>query len=243
MQLKYLFYISCFLLCTACYSREHKPVEEPKEILLEEVPVDTRNYVQLKADIRTKRDVYNKAYQKATKSQRDSLVVDARKYLEQEAHAFFRAWYGTPWTFEGHTQTPQQGTIACGYFVTTTLRDMGFDIPRIYWAQQDALYVVKKLSTEVNRFYQVPMEAIVGHIQEKGEGLYIVGLDCHVGYIYYHKGEKNFVHSNYYRRDIGVMSEPLIGHNPLNDSKLRVIGKIFGDEMVKNWIMNKKYEK
>ncbi len=31
-------------------------------------------------------------------------------------------WYGTPWDFNGHTNIPNQGEIACGYFVSTTLR-------------------------------------------------------------------------------------------------------------------------
>ncbi|NDV69378.1 hypothetical protein [Dysgonomonas sp. 25] len=242
---KNLLYLFCLILCTACYAREQKPVEteEEKEIVLEESFIDTRSYKQLKTDIRTKRLEYQKAYNKGNKAAKDSIVADAQQFLANEAHLFFREWYGTPWTFEGHTQTPREGSIACGYFVTTTLRDMGFDIPRIYWAQQDALYVVKKLSSDVNRFYQVPMDDIVKHIDEKGEGLYIVGLDNHVGYIYFRNGEKNFVHSNYYRRNIGVMSEPLVGENPLNNSQLRVIGKILDKEMTKNWIQNKKYEK
>jgi hypothetical protein len=85
------------------------------------------------------------------------------------------------------------------------------------------------------------MADVVSYIRTKGEGLYIVGLDCHVGYIYYRNGKMSFVHANYYRPKIGVMSELLIGYNPLNDSKYRVIGKIFDKEMVRNWILNTPY--
>lgn len=229
-------------LFISCYSKGKKAIEE-KEIILEEYPVYTKPYDELKAETLDKRTEYRKVYNSVAKNKQDSVITDAQMYLQEKADEFFRAWYDTPWTFEGHTQVPKQGTIACGYFITTTLRDMGFNVPRIYWAQQGAEYVVKKLSPDVRRFYDVPMQEIVEYIEEKGEGLYIVGLDCHVGYIYYHNGKKNFVHPNYYRKSIGVMSEPLIGHNPLNDSKLRVIGKIFDKEMTKNWILNNKYVK
>ncbi len=56
------------------------------------------------------------------------------------------------------------------------------------------------------------------------------------------KGEEiKFVHSNYYQRDIGVMSEELDSDNPLKDSNYRVIGKIIDDAMIENWILNLKY--
>ncbi|WMJ72126.1 hypothetical protein RCC89_02925 [Cytophagaceae bacterium ABcell3] len=37
-------------------------------------------------------------------------------------------WYGTKWDFEGHTDVPGKGEIACGYFVSTTLNlDYGLE--------------------------------------------------------------------------------------------------------------------
>ena len=76
------------------------------------------------------------------------------------------------------------------------------------------------------------MKDVVDYIESNGEGLYIVGLDRHIGYIYYIGGKMTFVHANYYRPKIGVMSEPFIGRNPLNDSKYRVVGKILDQELV-----------
>src|SRR5687768_13237846 len=45
-------------------------------------------------------------------------------------------WLTTPWSFEGHTSIPRQGKIACGYFVSTTLLHMGFNVNRYKFAQQ-----------------------------------------------------------------------------------------------------------
>ena len=45
-------------------------------------------------------------------------------------NAIIPHWYGTPWDFNGHTSIPNQGEIACGYFVSTTLRDIGLKLNR-----------------------------------------------------------------------------------------------------------------
>jgi len=200
-------------------------------------------YAELKKETLAKRDYFRQEYDLAGKNQQkqDSIINEAYQFLLNASNDFFKAWYNTPWTFHGHSKNPKEGSIACGYFITTTLQDMGFSIPRIKWAQQASEYLIKKVSNDIKRFHQKPMADVVSYIRTKGEGLYIVGLDCHVGYIYYRNGKMSFVHANYYRPKIGVMSEPLIGYNPLNDSKYRVIGKIFDKEMVRNWILNTPY--
>ncbi|NDV58008.1 hypothetical protein [Bacteroides sp. 519] len=202
--------------------------------------INAQSYTGLKNEVLEKRMSFQQQYNEI--ENKDSIVIEARNYLLNVSDSFFRSWYNTPWTFHGHSQTPGQGSIACGYFVTTTLRDMGFDIPRIKWAQQASEYLIKKLTTDIKRFHNKPMNDIVGYINQQGEGLYIVGLDCHVGYIYYWKGKMTFVHANYYKPETGVMAEPLIGRNPLNDSKYRVIGRILDNDMVRNWILNVSYK-
>lgn len=230
--------IACCLLTCSSKSQGKLPQNSGEQGL----PSTKMSYDELKKEASERREAFRKAYNSAaTKAERDSILSDAQNYLLDTADKFFSAWYGTPWTFHGHSQTPKQGSIACGYFITTTLRDMGFPIPRIKWAQQTSEYVIKKLSNDIMRFRQKPMSEVVAYIESKGEGLYIAGLDCHVGYIYYKDGKMSFVHANYYRPKIGVMSEPLVGRNPLNDSKYRVIGKIFDKEMTLHWIMNTAY--
>lgn len=229
------FLLSC---STRSQDKEHGNTStEITEVLSKEKP-----YVELKKEALEKREAFRIAYNSSkSKQEKDSIQDEAHTYLLNVSDEFFSAWYGSPWTFHGHSQNPKQGSIACGYFVTTTLRDMGFNIPRIKWAQQASEYVIKKLSQDISRFYNKPMTDIISYIESKGEGLYIVGLDCHVGYIYYRNEKMSFVHANYYRPKIGVMSEPLIGRNPLNDSKYRVVGKIFDREMILNWIQNTSY--
>ncbi|WP_051697631.1 hypothetical protein [Prevotella sp. 10(H)] len=241
MSLQNFILLAVFFLFS-CSSKSNEQKES--EIVNEVTEIENlKPYAELKKETIEKREAFRKAYEanKNNKEKQDSILLEAQKYLLTISDDFFRSWYNTPWTFHGHSQTPKEGSIACGYFVTTTLRDMGFNIPRIKWAQQASEYLIKKVSTDIKRFQQKPMKDIVSYIESKGEGLYIVGLDSHVGYIYYLNGKMSFVHANYYKPKIGVMSEPLTGRNPLNDSKYRVIGKIFDKEMVKNWILNVAY--
>lgn len=201
------------------------------------------NYDTVKNNTANKRTSFEKRYleNKRNPIKQKEIVKEASNLLLEDINNYFEVWYGTQWDFNGHTQTPKDGKIACGYFITTTLRDMGFKIPRIKWAQLASESMIKNMTTDIKRFHNAPMKDVVDYIQSKGEGLYIVGLDCHVGYIYYYKKKMTFVHSNYYKPLIGVMSEPLIGKNPLNDSKYRVIGKILDKNMVIKWIKNESY--
>lgn len=237
-----ILFFTLFLLpafsCTSKTQEKAVVVEVEKEET--EILID---YSELKQEAKDKKAYFLSEYKASGKNQyrQDSVLQEAQKYLFEASDKFFKAWYNTPWTFHGHSQTPKEGSIACGYFVTTTLQDMGFNIPRVKWAQQASEYMIKKVTSDIKRFYNKPMKDIVDYIETKGEGLYIVGLDRHIGYIYYINGKMSFVHANYYRPKIGVMSEPLIGRNPLNDSKYRVIGKILDKEMVRNWIQDIRY--
>ncbi len=149
----------------------------------------------------------------------------------------FPYWYGTPWDFNGTTRVPKQGSIACGFFVTNILTDVGFNIPRIGWAQSASEVFIKKLApNSIKRFSNRPISEVENYLLRTGDGLYLVGLDQHVGFIVVKDDEIEFVHSNYYQADIGVMSEEIDSANPLNDSNYRVIGKLLSNDMIINWI-------
>jgi hypothetical protein len=96
-------------------------------------------------------------------------------------------WLGTPWSFEGHTSVPRSGEIACGYFVSTTLKDMGFNLDRYKFAQQLPIHEAKTLALgkpllEINSNSTVERIAILRDTLK--EGIYFLGFDQnHVGYI------------------------------------------------------------
>jgi hypothetical protein len=200
------------------------------------------DYEALKAGIGERRRYFSERYGAASETDKAAVLSEAGKYLIGViCDTIFPYWYDTPWSFHGATRTPKQGTIACGYFVTTVLADAGFQIPRVKWAQVPSETVIVRIAAGIKRFRNRPMSEVIAHVNRNGDGLYIVGLDCHVGYIYKSGGTLRFVHSSYYVPETGVMSEPLEGWNPLNDSRYRVIGKLLGDEMVKRWVTGAAY--
>ncbi len=119
-------------------------------------------------------------------------------------------WLGTPWSFEGHTSIPGSGEIACGYFVSTTLKDVGFNLDRYKFAQQLPIHEVKSLALgnpilEINNNSTDERIALLRDTLK--EGIYFIGFDqSHVGYIQKKNDELFVIHSNYIRSE-GVVIE------------------------------------
>ncbi|HLN94128.1 MAG TPA: hypothetical protein VK183_00735 [Flavobacterium sp.] len=132
-------------------------------------------------------------------------------------------WKGTPWDFYGMTRQPQQGQIACGYFVTNTLADLGFRIERIRLAQVASGEMIRELCTNIktfNRFDQ--LETFLK--SQPDRSVFIIGLDFHTGYIV-KDGESYFLHSNYLGRE-GVIKEPMRTSRALVHNKFFMIGSL-----------------
>ncbi len=203
------------------------------------------SYTQALNKIEQKRIDLYKQYLSAGNHSRDSLRTIAKKYVfEKLVKDIFPAWYGTQWDFNGITRTPKKGKIACGYFVTTTLKQVGFNIPRYKWAQLSAENIIKQFTNnkKIKRMSNAPVKEVETYIKNSGNGLYVVGLDCHVGFICNIDDSISFVHSSYYEPEIGVMSQALDTSNPLRDSNYRVIGKLLDDTMIESWILGKKFQ-
>lgn len=200
-------------------------------------------YPELIARVGNERKAIKKLYDGADDARRDSLIVASREYLlEVITTDFFDHWYGTEWDFNGTTRKPREGKIACGYFITTVLQDAGFDIPRVYWAQQASEYYIGRMTTDIKRFSNKPVETVIAYFNGREDGLYVVGLDNHVGFVYKRNGSLRFVHADYYDPGNGVQAERLDSDNPLADSAYRVAGRMLDDEMIRKWIRGVKWE-
>jgi hypothetical protein len=200
-------------------------------------------YAELKTQIKNTQQKFRIDYATVNSKGKDSIVKVAHDYvLKTICNDIFNQWYGTPWTFHGHTKQPREGSIACGYFVNTVLADAGFNIPADAWSQLASETFIVKLTKDLKRYSQTPIAKVKDYVSGRGDGLYLVGLDCHVGFIYVKGNDVKFVHSNYYQREIGVMAEDLDTKNPLNDSNYRVLGKLLDDKMMENWITGKRFQ-
>jgi hypothetical protein len=155
-----------------------------------------------------------------------------RKILRRAiSHDIFQYWEGTKWGFYGTTEVPGKGKIACGYFVTTLLRDCGVPLQRVTLAQQASEQIIKKLVAEKNirRFSKIALADFVKAIKAKGNHAYIVGLDTHVGFLVCENGEVSFVHSSG-AYPWQVVKERAEESAVLGQSKYRVTGCITADD-------------
>jgi hypothetical protein len=191
------------------------------------------------ASLSARRTELLRRYEAASADRRHIVINEARQHLFAAVlHDLLPAWYGTPWAFEGISEIPGQGQIACGYFVTTTLRDAGFQLPRIRLAQQASQVIIRTLCdpATIKLYYQKPMSDITAYLDRHGPGLYIVGLDFHTGFVVNDGSSTAFIHSSYFSPPRAVCAEPIENHNPLSQSKYRVIGKLLGDAQIVQWL-------
>ncbi|MFC1573118.1 hypothetical protein ACFL6M_05910 [Candidatus Eisenbacteria bacterium] len=153
-------------------------------------------------------------------------------------HGIMPFWYGTRWDFNGITQEPDSCCIACGYYVTTLLRDVGFVLERARLAQQASEFIILSLvrSASVRRFSDTPLEAFVRNVEQWGHGLYVVGLDIHVGFIVCDDQGVHFIHSAY-RHPLCVIREEASESLFLRVSRYRVLGKLTGEhDLAVKWL-------
>lgn len=170
-----------------------------------------------------------------------SARFDLMDLVEKE---LFPHWYDTKYDFNGTTETPGEGKIACGYFVTTVLRDIGVPIERVKMAQAASETMIKNLVDEdlIQRFNKVSIKKFVYEVEKMGEGLFVVGLDTHAGFLFYDGVELRMIHSTG-RKPKKVINEKAMTSPSLIRSKYKVVGKISDDEdLIKRWLYNQDAE-
>jgi hypothetical protein len=166
---------------------------------------------------------------------KDKSLADAKKYfftlINDKIPAY---WKGTPWDFNGVTRNPGEGKIACGYFITNTMVDLGFNIERIKLAQA-ASSVLINATCSTGKWCD--FEGLKKYLEKQPEySVFIVGLDFHTGYLTKEKNDCYFIHSNYIDSK-GVTKEKIDDSEALQASKIFYIGSITAnDEFIKDWI-------
>ena len=140
----------------------------------------------------------------------------------------FPYWYGTPWDYNGVTQTPNEGYIACGYFVTTLLRDAGVKLERVKLAQMASEDMIKILCKKesIKRYHHTKIGDFISSVKKQGYGLYVVGLDLHTGFVLCDSSQQvYFIHSSGIPPYCVVKEDGLTSPLLIN-SAYRVLGKL-----------------
>jgi hypothetical protein len=173
--------------------------------------------------------------------QHEKISCWKNDFITLLADSIIPFWYGTTWDFNGTTETPGTGKIACGYFVTTTLRDMGYKLNRYRVAQMASTGIIQTLVQKkyVANYSHLDFGTFIKKLTLQGRGVYVIGLDNHVGYLYNDGTVLYFIHATFVGKSC-VMKE-VAGESPvLAASKYRVTGKICDDErFLKKWLEGK----
>lgn len=196
------------------------------------------SYEVIKEQIRKDRLYFKREYQ----NNKSRIIDSASVYLYSKlVNELVPHWYGTPWDFNGYTNIPKKGEIACGYFVSTTLKHLGFNLNRYKMAQQGGLNEAKALQArkKLKIYSNLSFNDLKSKVNEVyTNGVYFVGLDNHVGYLIVKDKELYFLHSSYYEDRVLI---ELAKTSPCFSSNLYVFSEITSNKtLVKKWIFNEK---
>ncbi len=161
----------------------------------------------------------------------------ARAYLyDAVTTRLIPAWHGTPWTFYGHADVPGVEPVACGYWVASVLRDVGFRVDRDPLGRQASERILLTFAAKktLRHFGDSPPETVVEWAEKQGRGLWGVGLANHAGLLWNDGEEVRFCHSNY-GGGRGPMCENALFSGPFHTS-YTVVASMLADATVDAWV-------
>lgn len=177
----------------------------------------------------------------------EARTDDARKLVRAEAYQLllkslseevWPVWYGTEWDYNGYTNNPRNGLVACGYFVSTTVKHCNFKLNRYDLAKKYSHAIVKSLCDEerIQMIRNSDTEALLAYIEDQPNDLYVIGLDNHVGFMLKNDEGIYFVHSSYY--DPGYVAKEVADQSSiLASSDLYVLGHMASNkELLEKWL-------
>jgi len=202
-----------------------------------EPPPPDASYEAARAKIENDRRNLAKRLETASSTaERHKVLAEAHVALADGVCRHLAPWWkGTPWDFNGITQVPGQGKIACGYYVSTLLLHAGMQVERAKLGQQASLHIIQTLigKDELVKGHDMPLAQFVQRIRQRGTGLYVVGLDHHTGFIWHDGTEVWFMH-------VGpqyVVKEHADRSSVLGGSSYRAAGHLSGNlNLAEAWL-------
>ncbi len=198
-----------------------------------------KKYDRVQSSVLSKQVTLRNAYKIADTLQKNILIAQTRTYLQNTiTEDILPYWDNTEWDFNGTTTTPRMGTIACGYFVTTVLCHARLDLDRYHWGQSASGVLIGSLCEKntVQMIRRNDFKRFLKYFYLKPDGLYLVGLDAHIGFLE-KKGEKlTFIHSRKPKK-MGVIREKAQDSPTLQKSDVYVVGNLLlNDVLIKKWL-------
>jgi hypothetical protein len=204
----------------------------------------SQEYSQTKETINAKRQVWSAQYKKLNELKKQAFLGHiGDSFTNLLLGSIVPYWYGTDWDFNGYTDIPNQGSVACGYFVSTTLKHAGLNINRFKMAQQGGMNEAKTLDLgqKMIKSYAISKLTLAQIIDALPRGLYFVGMDFHVGFVYKDSCKAYFIHSDYYNDK--VVAEQADLSTNFTHNKVYVFEPISGNPaLMRRWLLGEVVE-
>lgn len=239
----------------ACLSPETKDVKNENSLLdapksafekklakMSDAEVDT-TYSRICRNLVKEKNKLALAYENAgTDAKKEAILEKARAlFATTLSDSIFVCWYGTGWDFNGTTTCPRSGNIACGYFVTTVLKQSGFNISRTFLAQQASSVMIKTFcpADKIKTITNHQTQKLFTYMKTRPDGIFMVGLDNHTGFIIKKGDVIDFVDADY--QVDKVVREPLEESNIIKNNGYFMVGDLsHSDETMVKWLKGEK---
>ena len=168
---------------------------------------------------------------------RSAFRSNAEAEIIARVQGLAKHWLGTRWGLGLPQLTePGPGKINCGTFVGTVLRDAGFNVKVKKLQRQPSQLIIRSFvgGKRVRKYSNASMKKFLASVREMGPGLYIIGLDFHVGFLVQTEDDLRFVHASYVTNT--VVDEKASLAVPIVTSKYRVVGKILSPDNIDSWL-------
>jgi hypothetical protein len=207
------------------------------------VKPDPKTYAVLVSELaRWRGDLGKRHLHAKTDAERKAVEHDARVILEKTLPEMMRCWLGTPWDFNGTAAKPGGGRIACGYFVSTVLMDAGFQVDRYQLAQQPSGNILRSFLKKDDCVLTVgkPYDAFAAELAGAEPGIYLIGLDTHVGFLKVGGKDFRMIHASG-ARPWCVVDEGRDDAHVLQKSNWRMLGHLTADAgVLRRWLKAEK---
>jgi hypothetical protein len=212
-------------------------------------PFDAARYEQVLAQIAARRAELGARYGAARGGRaRAAIREEARRFVvDTLVTQVFPAWMGMP-SGAGPQATASRPHepgmyISCSYFLTAALQNAGLVLEsRARFAQAPAAWIERALlppGGQIHRYGNLPADELEKKLVGLGDGLYVVGLDIHVGFIVVRDGHARFVHSSYTPPGT-VVNEPVVSSMAIALSRRKGywISPLFQDDrIIEMWLL------
>ena len=168
----------------------------------------------------------------------EDVLAETAGTLRKRLPELMNVWKGTRYSYNGTTTVPKTGKIACGYFVSTILLHAGFGVDRVDMARQPSEQIIRTVVPDpaIERFSFVSRDKIVKRVEQLGDGVFLAGLDTHIGFLVHRTGKPvEFCHSTSRQRKIGVICEAAKTSKSFA-SRYTVIGKLEEPPLLQAWL-------